>query len=100
MRQLLEHTILDYAQAITTIRGVGEDVVIAALTEWLEKVHEQVEKEWNGEVAAGTFAASIVEGVLQPESPEANIQVGALLLSLQWDSDPARAIAWLESLEE
>ena len=74
--------------------------MVAALTEWLGEIYGQVEKEWNGEIAPGTFAVSMVEGVLQPESPEAQRQVGALLLSLQWDSDPARAIAWLESLEE
>ena len=100
VRQLLERTLLDYDQATTAIQDVGEDIVVAALTERLREIHGQVENEWNGEIAAGTFAASVVEGVLQPESPEANMQVGALLLSLQWDSDPARAIAWLESLEE
>ena len=98
--QLLERTLLDYDQAVTAIRAVGEDVVVAALTEWLGEIHGQVEKEWNGGIAAGAFATSMVEGVLQPESPEAIKQGGALLLSLQWDSDPARAIAWLESLEE
>ena len=75
-------------------------MVVGALTEWLGEIHGQVEKEWSGEIVAGTFATSIVEGVLQPESPEAMGQVVPLLLSLQWDSDPAGAIAWLESLEE
>ena len=98
--QLLERTLLEYDQATTTIRAVGEDVVVAALTEWLGEIYGQVEKEWNGECAAGAFATSMVEGVLQPESPEAIRQGVALLLSLQWDSDPAQAIAWLESFEE
>ncbi len=100
VRQLLERTLLDYDQAVTAIRAVGEDVVVGALTEWLGEIHGRVEKEWNGEIAAGAFATSMVEGVLQPGSPEAIRQGVALLLSLQWDSDPARAIAWLESLEE
>ena len=100
VRQVLERTLLDYDHATTAIRAVSEDVVVAALTEWLGEIHGQVEKEWNGEIAAGAFATSLVEGVLQPESPEAITQGGALLLSLQWDSDPARAIAWLESLVE
>ena len=100
VRQLLERTLLDYDQATTAIQDVGEDIVVAALTEWLRESHGQVEKEWNDESAPGTFAESVVEGVLQPESPEAQRQVSALLLSLQWDSNPARAIAWLESLEE
>ena len=98
--QLLERTLLEYDQATSAIRAVGEDVVVAALTEWLGEIHGQVEKEWNGEIAAGAFATSMVEGVLHPGSPEAVRQGVALLLSLQWDSDPARAIAWLESLEE
>ena len=100
VRQLLERTLLDYDQAVTAIRAVGEDVVVAALTEWLGEIHGRVEKEWNGEIAAGAFATSMVEEVPQPESPEAIRQGVALLLSLQWDSDPARAIAWLESLGE
>ena len=100
VRQLLERTLCDYDQAVTAIRAVGEDVVVAALTEWLGEIHGQVEKEWNGEIAAGAFATRMVEGVLQPESPEAIRQGVALLLSLQWDLDPARAIAWLESFGE
>ena len=100
VRQLLERTLFDYDQAVTAIRAVGEDVVVGALTEWLGEIHGQVEKEWNGEIAAGAFATSMVEGVLHLGSPEAIRQGVALLLSLQWDSDPARAIAWLESLEE
>ena len=100
VRQLLERTLLDYNQAMTAIRAVGEDMVVGALTEWLGEIQRQVEKEWSGEIAAGTFATSIVEGVLEPESPEPMGQVFPLLLSLQWDSDAAGAIAWLESLEE
>ena len=87
-------------RATTAIRALGEDVLVAVLTELLGEIHGQVEKEWNGEIAAGAFATSMVEGVLQPESLEAQRQVGALLMSLQWDSDPAKAIAWLESLGE
>ena len=98
--QVLERTLLEYDKATTAIRDVGEDVVVAALTERLGEIHGQVEKEWNGESAAGAFATSLVEGMLQPESPEAIRQGVALLLSLQWDSDSARAIAWLESLGE
>ena len=98
--QLLERKLLEYDQAATAIRALGEDVLVAVLTELLGEIHGQVEKEWNGEIAAGAFATSMVEGVLQPESLEAQRQVGALLMSLQWDSDPAKAIAWLESLGE
>ena len=98
--QLRERTLLEYNQAAAAIRAVGEDVVVAALTEWLGEIYGQAEKEWNGEIAASAFATSMVEGVLQPESLEATRQGVALLLSLQWDSDPAKAIAWLESLGE
>ena len=98
--QLLERTLSEYDHTTTVIRAVGEDVVVAALIEWLSEIHGQVEKEWNGQRAAGTFAASIVKGVLEPESLEAKRQAVTLLLSLQWDSDPDLAIAWLESLAE
>ena len=68
VRQLLERTLFDYDQAVTAIRAVGEDVVVGALTEWLGEIHGQVEKEWNGEIAAGAFATSMVEGVLHLET--------------------------------
>ena len=37
-------------------------MVVGALTEWLGEIHGQVEKEWSGEIAAGTFATNIVDG--------------------------------------
>ena len=56
LSQVLERTLLEYDQATAAIRVVGEDIVVAALAEWLEEIHCQVEKEWNGEMIAGTFA--------------------------------------------
>ena len=96
---LLERNLCDYNNAITEIGTLGEDAVIVALLDYLREVHEKVEREWSGEIAAGTFAAAMSEGVLGAGSPEAEQRAGALVLSLQWDSDPTRAIAWLESLD-
>ena len=96
---LLERNLCDYNNAITEIGTLGEDAVIVALLDYLREVHEKVEREWSGEIAAGTFAATMSEGVLGAGSPETEQRAGALVLSLQWDSDPTRAIAWLESLD-
>ena len=98
--QLLERTVNDYNDAIAAIRDFGRDVYVTALLDWLEEIEQQIEGEWSGEIEAGTFAASVVEGTLGDGSPEMERFEGALLLSLQWDSDPASAVAWLESLEE
>ena len=100
IREVLERTLFEYDNATTGIRAFGGDAVVAELTEWLREIEVQVEKEWSGEISAGTFASSIQEGVAQPLSPESKKQAAALLLSLQWDSDPAPVIAWLESSEK
>ncbi len=98
--QVLERKLGDYDSAIAEIRTLGEDAVIVALIDYLREVREGVEREWSGEIAAGTFATAMSEGVLGAGSAEAEQRAGALVLSLQWDSDPVRALAWLESLDE
>ena len=98
--QLLQRTLNDYGHAIEAIRAFGEDAWITALVDMLGEIGERIKNEWKGEIEAGTFAASVVEGALGDGSPEIEIFNGALVLSLQWDSDPASAVAWFESLEE
>lgn len=97
---VLERKLGDYDSAIAEIGTLGDDAVIVALVDYLREVREGVEQEWSGEIAAGTFATAISEGVLWAGSAEAELRAGALVLSLQWDSDPVRALAWLESLDE
>lgn len=98
--QSLERTVSNYNDAVAAIRDFGGDVCVTELVNWLEEIEQQIEGEWTGEIEAGTFAASVVEGTLGDGSPEMERFEGALLLSLQWDSDPASSVAWLESLEE
>ncbi len=97
--QLLERSLRDYNNAVTEMEALGDDVVIVALTEYLREIRERVEREWRGEITDGTFAGALSEGILGARSSEVEQRVGAVALSLQWDSDPTRAIAWLESLD-
>ena len=99
VRRVHERKLGDCNSAIAEIGTLGEDAVIVALIDYLREVRESVEREWSGEITAGTFASAMSEGVLGAGSAEAEQRVGALVLSLQWDADPSRAIAWLESLD-
>ena len=100
IREVSERTLSEYDNATTAIRAYGEDAVVADLTRWLREIQEQVDREWSGEISPGTFASSIEGGVAQPLSPESKKLAAALLLSLQWDSDSAPAIALSESSEK
>ena len=97
---LLERTEGDCNKAAAAIRAFEEDIVVAELVDWLEEIGERIKGEWDGRLDAGTYAASVVEGVLGDGSPEYETFIGALCLSLQWDSDPASAVAWLRSQAE
>ena len=99
--QFLERTLNDYNDATEEIRSLeGSDVLISGIVDWLIEIAERVAGEFSGEREAGTFAASMTEGNLWDGSPEANALQGVLTLSLQWDSDPASAVALFESLEQ
>ena len=105
MGQFLERTLNDYNDATAEIRSLeGSNVLIAVLlrviVDWLIEIAERVAGEFSGEREAGTFAASMTEGNLWDGSPEAKTLQGVLTLSLQWDSDPASAVALFESLEK
>ena len=99
--QFLERTLNDYNDATAEIRSLeGSNVLIAGIVDWLIEIAERVAGEFSGEREAGTFAASMTEGNLWDGSPEAKTLQGVLTLSLQWDSDPASAVALFESLEK
>ena len=76
------------------------DIVIMAILEWLGEIRESVAGELRGEIEAGTFAANFAEGISGEGSREAQMLDAVLALSLQWDSDPTSAVAWLDSLGE
>ena len=96
----LERTVNDYKGATAEIRSLdGSNVLIAGIVDWLIEIGQGVAGELNGEIEAGTFAASMTEDNLGDGSADADVLQGVLALSLQWDSDPASAVAWFESLE-
>ena len=96
--QFLEYTVNDFRKSITTIRNLGRDGCIEGLVDLLNGIREQVKKEWTGEINAATFAAGLERVVLGDETEGENIFFLALLISLQWDSDPISAVALFESL--
>lgn len=94
---LLERSIRNVEAASEAIVELGDDAVIRALIEWLAELAQRIEDEWNGETQADQYAASFAEGVLGGGSREAELLGLALILSVQWDADPASALAMLES---
>ena len=100
VEQFLERNLHDYKDAIAAILALESDVVITAILERLGEIRESVAGELRGEIEAGTFAANFAEGILGEGSREAQMLDAVLVLSLQWDSDPTSAVAWLDSLGE
>ena len=98
--KLIEKAQDEFGDAIAAIRAMEQDVVITTLLDYLKEAGQQVVDEFEGEIEAGTFAASISEGVFGEGSSETGSLAVALMLSLQWDSDPVSAGALLASLEE
>ena len=99
VEQFLERNLSDYRDATEAILLLESDVVITAILERLEEIRESVAGELRGDIEAGTFAANFAEGILGEGSREAQMLNAVLVLSLQWDSDPTSAVAWLDSLE-
>ena len=99
VEQFLERNLHDYKDAIAAILALESDVVITAILEQLGEIRESVADELRGDIEAGTFAANFAEGILGEGSREVQMLDAVLVLSLQWDSDPTSAVAWLDSLE-
>ena len=98
--RVLEQAQSDFTEAVSAIRGLGHDAAISEIVDWLVEVDARIEGEWEGEVGAGTFAEGIIEGVLGDGSFEFGTLDAALLVSLEWDADPANAVALIEHLRE
>ena len=98
--RVIERAQSNFSEAIAAIRGLGEDALVSEIGDWLLGIGTRIKAEWNGELEAGAFAASVVEGALGSESCETGALEGALILSLQWDADPGSAVANFESPEE
>ncbi len=98
VNQVLERSIIEYQEAISLIRDIGSDACVTSLIELLEEVKSQIDDEWSGRVKSAKYVEGIVKGTQGIETPEVATFTGALLLSLQWDSDPEIALAWYVSL--
>ena len=100
LEEFAQRTRDDFRQAVASILDLEQDAVTEALIEWLEEISEQIEDEFEGNVEAGTFATNVLEGTFGECSHEWDRLAAAVLLSLQWDFDPASAVALLEQLDQ
>ena len=98
--RVLEQAQGDFTGAIAAIQSLGQDAVVSEIVDWLLKIDPRIEGEWDGEVRAGTFAEGMIEGVLGDGSFEFGTLDAALLVSLEWDADPASAVALIEQFRE
>lgn len=96
--RVLERARSDFSDAVAAIQGLGQDTVVSEIVNWLLEIDTQIEGEWDGRIRAGTFAEGIIEGALGDRSFEFGTLDAALLISLEWDADPANAVALLEQL--
>ena len=94
---LMERSINDIEAASREIVGLGNDDVILAIIDWLAELAQRVEEEWNSEAQPDQYAASVAEVALGGNSRDGELLRLALILSVQWDADPASAQALLES---
>ena len=90
----------DFKEAIAAIQSLGRDTVVSEIVDWLLEIDTRIGREWNGEIRAGTFAEGIIEGPLGDGSFEFGTLDAALLVSLEWDADPASAVALIEQASE
>ena len=98
--RVLDHAQSDFKEAIAAIQSLGQDTVVSEIVDWLLEIDTRIGREWNGEIRAGTFAEGIAEGALGDGSVEFGTLDAALLVSLQWDADPASAVALIEQASE
>lgn len=98
--KILKTTVSDYSEAIAAIRNFGGDACVSTLERLLEDIRGQIENEWDGEIAAGSFAAGLAKGARGDETSEMVTFSVAHMISLQWDLDPKHAITWCQALEE
>ena len=98
--RVLEQAQRDFAGTIAAIQSLGQDAVVYEIVDWLLGIDTRIEGEWDGEIRAGTFAEGMIEGMLGDGSFEFGTLDAALLVSLEWDADPASAVALIERLRE
>ena len=98
--RVFERAQSDFNEAIATIHGLGQDTVVSEIVDWLLGIGTRIEREWNGEIRAGTFAEGLIEGALGDGSFDFGTLDAALLVSLEWDADPVSAVALIEESRE
>ena len=86
-----------YDDAIAEIRKLPQDELTNLILQWFDASTSSVELEWDNHIEAGTFAADAVGGGLGLNSDHQESFIGLLVLTLEWDSAPAKALQLLAS---
>ncbi len=92
-----ERSINTYNNAIVEIRRLPQDELTELILDWFAGNASSVNKEWDGKVEAGTFAANAAAAELGLNSDQRESLMGLLMFSIEWDSDPAKALKLLAS---
>ncbi len=97
LANMRDRTVNAFKDAIGEIRALSKDQVTEFLLSWFYNNAASVDREWAGEITAGTFAANAAAAELGLDSDQREGLMGQLMLSLEWDSDPSKALQLLES---
>ena len=95
LANMRQRTTKAYDSAIAEIRRLPQDELTEFFLSWFDASATLVEGEWLGNIEAGTFAANAVEGELGLNLDQRESLMGMLMLALEWDSDPAKALQLL-----
>ena len=95
---VVERARQDFDTGSGTILELGDDSVIATISEWLLEVAEQVNAEWDGDIEPGSHASNIWSGATGNPTEDSLAFDVIVALCLEWDADPNGALETLDAL--
>lgn len=101
VRNAASGAVEEYERSHADLLAVAADALTEELVSFLEALAMQVQAEVDGTHDGDTVASQVAAGALQGASGSVfDSIVGARVLALEWDIDPERAVALLQSAEE
>ena len=88
----------EFDGAIAAISEMEQDVVITTLLDWLKDIGQRVAGEVAGKIESGSFARELMMVHVGHAPHSAMSLLYALMLSLQWDANPADAIVLMREM--
>lgn len=90
----------EFDAAIAAISEMEQDVVVTTLLDWLKDIEQRVAGEVEGKIDSGSFARELMTVHAGNTPNSAMSLLHALMLSLQWDANPADAIDLMGEMGE